>query len=154
MSQLCLLCTHLFYFNCVNQTSPASLLLIPPTFRLYEKLLKVAEKGHQKALEKVAYALLFGDYMIQNITKAKEMFEKLAMDGSPKAQTVPNSCQILICGLRKNFESMLMSDNSALCIFVQQALGFLYAAGLGVNSSQAKVFCFVFFVNDLLYSRL
>lgn len=94
-----------FYFNCVNQTSPASLLLIPPTLRLYEKLLKVAEKGHQKALEKVAYALLFGDYMIQNITKAKEMFEKLAMDGSPKAQTVPNSCQILICGLRKNVKA-------------------------------------------------
>uniref|UniRef100_A0A669DB71 SEL1L adaptor subunit of SYVN1 ubiquitin ligase n=1 Tax=Oreochromis niloticus TaxID=8128 RepID=A0A669DB71_ORENI len=73
---------------------------------LYEKLLKVAEKGHQKAMEKVAYAMLFGDYMNQNVTKAREMFEKLAMEGSPKAQ---------------------------------MALGFLYAAGLGVNSSQAKV---------------
>lgn len=56
--------------------------------RLYEKLLKVAEKGHQKAMEKVAYAMLFGDYMNQNITKAREMFEKLAMEGSPKAQMV------------------------------------------------------------------
>ncbi|TMS11933.1 Protein sel-1-like protein 1 [Larimichthys crocea] len=54
---------------------------------LYEKLLKVAEKGHQKAMEKVAYAMLFGDYMNQNVTKAKEMFEKLAIEGSPKAQT-------------------------------------------------------------------
>lgn len=89
--------------------------------------------------------------MIQNITKAKEMFEKLAMDGSPKAQTVPKSCQILICGLRKNVESALMLYKSALFIFFfQQALGFLYAAGLGVNSSQAKVFCFVFFGNALI----
>ncbi|KAM6905896.1 protein sel-1 homolog 1-like isoform 3-T3 [Lycodopsis pacificus] len=54
---------------------------------LYEKLLKVAEQGHQKAMEKVAYAMLFGDYMSQNVTKAKDMFEKLAIEGSPKAQT-------------------------------------------------------------------
>ncbi|MEQ2171735.1 hypothetical protein GOODEAATRI_013818 [Goodea atripinnis] len=47
---------------------------------LYEKLVKVAEKGHQKASEKVAYAMLFGDYMNQNVTKAREMFEKLAME--------------------------------------------------------------------------
>ena len=57
-------------------------------FRLYEKLLKVAEKGHHKAMEKVAYALLFGDYMSQNVIKAKDLFERLAMEGSPKAQTV------------------------------------------------------------------
>lgn len=56
--------------------------------RLYEKLLKVAEKGHQKALEKVGYGMLFGDYMNQNINKAKEIFETLAVEGSPKAQTV------------------------------------------------------------------
>lgn len=39
-------------------------------------------------MEKVAYSMLFGDYMNQNITKAKEIFEKLAVEGSPKAQTV------------------------------------------------------------------
>ncbi|XP_068609694.1 protein sel-1 homolog 1 [Brachionichthys hirsutus] len=79
---------------------------------LYEKLLKVAQKGHHKAMEKVAYAMLFGDYMKQNITRAREMFEKLAIEGSPKAQT---------------------------------ALGFLYAAGLGVNSSQAKALVYYTF---------
>lgn len=63
--------------------------------RLYEKLLKVAEKGHQKAMEKVAYAMLFGDYINQNITKAREMFEKLAMEGSPKAQMVMISLIII-----------------------------------------------------------
>uniref|UniRef100_A0A674AY03 SEL1L adaptor subunit of SYVN1 ubiquitin ligase n=1 Tax=Salmo trutta TaxID=8032 RepID=A0A674AY03_SALTR len=80
--------------------------------RLYEKLLKVAGKGHHKAMEKVAYAMLFGDYMAQNIPKAKELFEKLALEGSPKAQ---------------------------------MALGFLYAAGLGVNSSQAKALVYYTF---------
>ncbi|XP_061560912.1 protein sel-1 homolog 1 isoform X1 [Phycodurus eques] len=79
---------------------------------LYEKLLKVAEGGHQRAMEKVAYAMLFGDYMSQNISRAKDMFEKLAVEGSPKAQT---------------------------------ALGFLYAAGLGVNSSQAKALVYYTF---------
>ncbi|CDQ99043.1 unnamed protein product [Oncorhynchus mykiss] len=63
-------------------------------------------------MEKVAYAMLFGDYMTQNIPKAKELFEKLALEGSPKAQ---------------------------------MALGFLYAAGLGVNSSQAKALVYYTF---------
>lgn len=61
--------------------------------------MKVAEKGHQRAQEKVAYALLFGDYMSQNVTKAREMFEKLAMDGSPKAQMVSSRCHISISSL-------------------------------------------------------
>ncbi len=52
-------------------------------------------------MEKVAYAMLFGDYMNQNVTKAKEMFEKLAIEGSPKAQTVSISFKMLICLLRK-----------------------------------------------------
>lgn len=79
---------------------------------LYERLLRVSDKGHTKAMEKVAYALLFGDFMPQNVTRAKQMFEKLSVEGSPKAQT---------------------------------ALGFLYAAGLGVNSSQAKALVYYTF---------
>uniref|UniRef100_A0A4W4FJR6 SEL1L adaptor subunit of ERAD E3 ubiquitin ligase n=1 Tax=Electrophorus electricus TaxID=8005 RepID=A0A4W4FJR6_ELEEL len=83
-----------------------------PCSRLYEHLLKVAGMGHTKAMEKVAYAMLFGDYMPQNVPQAKELFEKLALEGSPKAQ---------------------------------MALGFLYAAGLGVNSSQAKALVYYTF---------
>ncbi|XP_062323403.1 protein sel-1 homolog 1 isoform X1 [Osmerus eperlanus] len=79
---------------------------------LYEKLLKVAAKGHHKAMEKVAHAMLFGDYLPQDIPQAKELFEKLALEGFPKSQT---------------------------------ALGFLYAAGLGVNSSQAKALVYYTF---------
>ncbi|XP_069049443.1 protein sel-1 homolog 1 isoform X2 [Lepisosteus oculatus] len=78
----------------------------------YVNLMKAADMGHTKAMEKVAYAMLFGDYMKQNIPQAKELFEKLEIEGSPKAQT---------------------------------ALGFLYAAGLGVNSSQAKALVYYTF---------
>lgn len=43
-----------------------------------------------------------------------------------------------------------MSDISAVCLFPRQALGFLYAAGLGVNSSQAKVICLFFYKYTLI----
>ncbi|KAJ8290362.1 hypothetical protein GJAV_G00011890 [Gymnothorax javanicus] len=71
----------------------------------YKTLVKVAAMGHTKAKEMVAHAVLFGDSLAQNVSKARDIFEELALEGSPKAQS---------------------------------ALGFLYAAGLGVNSSQAK----------------
>uniref|UniRef100_H0WR61 Protein sel-1 homolog 1 n=1 Tax=Otolemur garnettii TaxID=30611 RepID=H0WR61_OTOGA len=78
----------------------------------YRYLQKAASMNHTKALERVSYALLFGDYLTQNIQVAKEMFEKLTEEGSPKGQT---------------------------------ALGFLYASGLGVNSSQAKALVYYTF---------
>ncbi|XP_041122541.1 protein sel-1 homolog 1-like isoform X2 [Polyodon spathula] len=78
----------------------------------YSILMKAAEMGHTKAMEKVAYAMLFGDYVTQNTHQARELFEKLLIEGSPKAQT---------------------------------GLGFLYAVGLGVNSSQAKALVYYTF---------
>jgi len=62
----------------------------------------VAEKGHHKAMEKVAYAMLFGDFLPQNVPRAKDLFEKLAVEGSPKAQTVchrrgPSSASLAHC---------------------------------------------------------
>nr|KAF6393666.1 SEL1L adaptor subunit of ERAD E3 ubiquitin ligase [Pipistrellus kuhlii] len=78
----------------------------------YRYLQKAASMNHTKALERVSYALLFGDYLTQNLQTAKEMFEKLTEEGSPKGQA---------------------------------ALGFLYASGLGVNSSQAKALVYYTF---------
>ncbi|XP_072719829.1 protein sel-1 homolog 1 isoform X2 [Ciconia boyciana] len=78
----------------------------------YQYLLKAADMNHTKAMEKVSYALLFGDYLKQNIQASKELFEKLTEEGSPKGQ---------------------------------MALGFLYASGLGVNSSQAKALVYYTF---------
>lgn len=48
--------------------------------------------NHTKAMEKVSYALLFGDYLKQNIQSSKELFEKLTEEGSPKGQMV---CEFL-----------------------------------------------------------
>lgn len=73
----------------------------------------MAEKGHQKAMEKVAYAMLFGDYMNQNVTKAKEMFEKLAIEGSPKAQTVHLPTIHLYIELNKNVKRCFGLKNAA-----------------------------------------
>ncbi|XP_043930555.1 protein sel-1 homolog 1 [Protopterus annectens] len=78
----------------------------------YKMLMKAAEMGNTKAMEKVAYAMLFGDYMDQNVQLAKDFSVKLAEEGSPKGQT---------------------------------ALGFLYAVGLGFNSSQAKALVYYTF---------
>ncbi|XP_014797391.1 PREDICTED: protein sel-1 homolog 1 isoform X1 [Calidris pugnax] len=78
----------------------------------YQYLLKAADMNHTKAMEKVSYALLFGDYLKQNIQSSKELLEKLTEEGSPKGQ---------------------------------MALGFLYASGLGVNSSQAKALVYYTF---------
>nr|XP_045757305.1 protein sel-1 homolog 1 isoform X1 [Mirounga angustirostris] len=85
----------------------------------YRYLQKAAGMNHTKAVERVSYALLFGDYLTQNIQAAKEMFEKLTEEGSPKGQT----------------------DGPQWA----KALGFLYASGLGVNSSQAKALVYYTF---------
>ena len=39
-------------------------------------------------MELVAQARLFGDYLPQNISGAKEIFEQLALMGSPRGQMV------------------------------------------------------------------
>ncbi|XP_053331436.1 protein sel-1 homolog 1 isoform X2 [Spea bombifrons] len=78
----------------------------------YQYFMKASDMNHVKSMEKVAYALLFGDPLKQNAHQAKELLEKLTEQGSPRGQT---------------------------------ALGFLYASGLGVNSSQAKALVYYTF---------
>lgn len=78
----------------------------------YQHFVRASDMNHIKAMEKVAYALLFGDPLKQDIPSAKTLLEKLTEQGSPRGQT---------------------------------ALGFLYASGLGVNSSQAKALVYYTF---------
>lgn len=47
-----------------------------------------ADLNHTKALEHIAFAYLFGDYMPQSIEKAKELFVDLSNRGSPRGQLV------------------------------------------------------------------
>ncbi|XP_029966201.1 protein sel-1 homolog 1 isoform X2 [Salarias fasciatus] len=105
---------------------------------LYEKLLKVAEKGHQKAMEKVAYAMLFGDYMNQNVTKAKEMFEKLAIDGSPKAQTALGFLYAAGLGVNSSQAKALVYYTFGALggnLVAHMILGYRYWGGVGVPQS-------------------
>lgn len=71
-----------------------------------------AELNHTQALEHIGFAHLFGDYMPQDIQKAKSIFEDLSKKGSPRGQL---------------------------------GMGFLYSAGIAVNSSQAKALIYYTF---------
>ena len=44
--------------------------------------------GHKEAMEKAAMIYLVGDNLEQNITMARELFERLADQGSPRGQLV------------------------------------------------------------------
>uniref|UniRef100_A0A8C3ATH1 SEL1L adaptor subunit of SYVN1 ubiquitin ligase n=1 Tax=Cyclopterus lumpus TaxID=8103 RepID=A0A8C3ATH1_CYCLU len=105
---------------------------------LYEKLLKVAEKGHQKAMEKVAYAMLFGDYMHQNVTTAKAMFEKLAVEGSPKAQTALGFLYAAGLGVNSSQAKALVYYTFGALggnLVAHMILGYRYWGGVGVPQS-------------------
>lgn len=105
---------------------------------LYEKLLKVAVKGHQKAMEKVAYAMLFGDYMNQNVTKAKEMFEKLAIEGSPKAQMALGFLYAAGLGVNSSQAKALVYYTFGALggnLVAHMILGYRYWGGVGVPQS-------------------
>ncbi|XP_078261783.1 protein sel-1 homolog 1-like [Rhinoraja longicauda] len=52
----------------------------------YKLLVKAADFGSTKAMERIAYALLFGDQLPQNVTAARDLFDALAENGSHKAQ--------------------------------------------------------------------
>ena len=49
---------------------------------------EAARLQHPKAKEYVAFAHLFGDHLPHNVTRARELLEELAEQGSPKAQMV------------------------------------------------------------------
>ncbi|XP_019947463.2 protein sel-1 homolog 1 [Paralichthys olivaceus] len=105
---------------------------------LYEKLLKVAEKGHQKTMEKVAYAMLFGDYINQNVTKAKEMFEKLAVEGSPKAQMALGFLYAAGLGVNSSQAKALVYYTFGALggnLVAHMILGYRYWGGVGVPQS-------------------
>uniref|UniRef100_A0A4W5RA58 SEL1L adaptor subunit of SYVN1 ubiquitin ligase n=1 Tax=Hucho hucho TaxID=62062 RepID=A0A4W5RA58_9TELE len=105
---------------------------------LYEKLLKVAWKGHHKAMEKVAYAMLFGDYMTQNIPKAKELFEKLALEGSPKAQMALGFLYAAGLGVNSSQAKALVYYTFGALggnLVAHMILGYRYWGGVGVPQS-------------------
>jgi TPR repeat protein len=65
--------------------------LLSTIFQIYRGrfIIKLAaDLNHTKALEYIAFAYLFGDYLPQDIEKAKEIFIDLSNRGSPRGQLV------------------------------------------------------------------
>ncbi len=53
----------------------------------YYYLGKAASRGHVKAREEMAIAMMFGDHVARNITGSREIFEDLSLNkASPRAQ--------------------------------------------------------------------
>ncbi|KAJ8399195.1 hypothetical protein AAFF_G00415740 [Aldrovandia affinis] len=104
----------------------------------YETLEKLASEGHTKAMEKVAYAMLFGDYLAQNVPKARDMFEKLAVEGSPKAQTALGFLYAAGLGVNSSqAKSLVYYTFGALGgnLVSHMILGYRYWGGIGVPQS-------------------
>ncbi|XP_041352762.1 protein sel-1 homolog 2-like isoform X2 [Gigantopelta aegis] len=97
---------------------------------------QAADLNHTRALEYVSFGYLFGDYLPQNITKAKEIFEDLSLRGHPRGQLglgflygagfIFNSSQA---------RSLVYLTFSALGgePLAQMALGYRYWSGVGVE---------------------
>lgn len=60
----------------------------PVCFRAYQYFEQAARYNHSEAQAHLAFGYFLGDYLPQNISKAREMFEDLSQRGSPKGQLV------------------------------------------------------------------
>jgi len=57
-------------------------------FRGYQLLREAADMGHADAEVEIGFAHLMGAYLPLQISKAREIFEKHAASGNPRAQAV------------------------------------------------------------------
>ncbi|XP_044292156.1 protein sel-1 homolog 1 [Varanus komodoensis] len=104
----------------------------------YKYLLRAADMNHTKAMEKVSYAMLFGDYLKQNIQSAKELFEKLTEEGSPKGQTALGFLYASGLGVDSNQAKALVYYTFGALggnLIAHMILGYRYWAGIGVLQS-------------------
>ena len=104
----------------------------------YFYLNKAAEKGHLKAKEEMAIAMLIGDHVQRNITGAKQVFENLSTtQGSPRSQFYMGLLYASGLGVKSNQAkaltyftfSALGEDNLA-----QMALGYRYWSSINVEN--------------------
>uniref|UniRef100_A0A8C0LPX1 SEL1L2 adaptor subunit of SYVN1 ubiquitin ligase n=1 Tax=Canis lupus dingo TaxID=286419 RepID=A0A8C0LPX1_CANLU len=84
---------------------------------------KAADMGNLKAMEKMADALLFGNFGMQNITAAIQLYESLAKEGSYTAQNVSFKRKALIYYTFGSAGGSMMS---------QMILGYRYLSGINV----------------------
>ncbi|XP_072122978.1 protein sel-1 homolog 1-like [Mobula birostris] len=101
----------------------------------YKLLLKAADLGSMKALERIAFALMFGDQMPQNVTAAKDLFEALAENGSHKAQTALGFMHATGIGMSYNQPKALVYYTFAALggnFVAHMILGYRYLNGINL----------------------
>lgn len=105
----------------------------------YYYLSKAASRGHTKAREEMAIAMLFGDHVSRNITGAREIFEELSVTkGSPRSQFYLGFFYSTGLGVRSNqAKALTMFTFGALGgdPLAQMALGYRYWSSINVVSN-------------------
>ncbi|XP_054579901.1 protein sel-1 homolog 2 isoform X4 [Eptesicus fuscus] len=96
---------------------------------------KAADLGNLKAMEKMADALLFGNFGMQNITAAIQLYELLAKEGSYKAQNALGFLSSYGIGMEYNQAKALIYytfGSAGGSMMSQMILGYRYLSGINV----------------------
>ncbi|XP_004412917.1 PREDICTED: protein sel-1 homolog 2 [Odobenus rosmarus divergens] len=96
---------------------------------------KAADRGNLKAMEKMADALLFGNFGMQNITAAIQLYESLAKEGSYKAQNALGFLSSYGIGMEYNQAKALIYytfGSAGGSMMSQMILGYRYLSGINV----------------------
>ncbi|XP_054398015.2 protein sel-1 homolog 2 isoform X11 [Pongo abelii] len=96
---------------------------------------KAADMGNLKAMEKMADALLFGNFGMQNITAAIQLYESLAKEGSCKAQNALGFLSSYGIGMEYDQAKALTYytfGSAGGNMMSQMILGYRYLSGINV----------------------
>ncbi|XP_078227507.1 protein sel-1 homolog 2 isoform X9 [Callithrix jacchus] len=96
---------------------------------------KAADMGNLKAMEKMADALLFGNFGLQNITAAIQLYESLAKEGSCKAQNALGFLSSYGIGMEYDQAKALIYytfGSAGGSMMSQMILGYRYLSGINV----------------------
>ncbi|XP_008055310.1 protein sel-1 homolog 2 [Carlito syrichta] len=104
----------------------------------YVLFAKAADMGNLKAMEKMADALLFGNFGMQNITAAIQLYESLAKEGSHKAQNALGFLSSYGIGMEYDQAKALIYytfGSAGGSMMSQMILGYRYLSGINVLQS-------------------
>ncbi|XP_049990280.1 protein sel-1 homolog 2 isoform X3 [Alexandromys fortis] len=96
---------------------------------------RAADMGNLKAMEKMADALLFGSFGMQNITAAIRLYESLAKEGSHKAQNALGFLSSYGIGMEYDQAKALIYytfGSAGGSMMSQMILGYRYLSGINV----------------------
>ncbi|XP_038960957.1 protein sel-1 homolog 2 isoform X1 [Rattus norvegicus] len=101
----------------------------------YTFFTRAADMGNLKAMEKMADALLFGSFGMQNITAAIQLYESLAKEGSYKAQNALGFLSSYGIGMEYDQAKALIYytfGSAGGSMMSQMILGYRYLSGINV----------------------